>query len=222
MNITDDKKLQRDAMPFPFRWYDALLELPDGELRAMLAAMRDYATKQGVPNFTGALAALWREIANRIEYDRRKFLATCERNRQNGEKGGQYGKMGGRPRKNPEKPRKTPTGDLKTPKTPDGEGEGEGEGIKETMLTHGKENASASASLFSFSGHEDGICQSSIQPGPNFKKWSSEQFTRSVDDAITEHPEYAPHRETFIRYWTEPDGKGRPRKLSPLYLLFCA
>ena len=206
---TQDKIIpKRDAMPFPFRWYDTLLALPENELRAMLAAMRDYAEKKVVPNFTGALAAAWNEIASRIDYDREKYLAICDRNRRNGENGG-------RPRKTQRNP-KNPVDFLETqenprkPKKPDGDGDGDGD-IKETMLTHGKENDSASASLFSFSGHEDGICQSSIQPGPNFKKWSSEQFKRSVEDAITERPEYAPYREKFIRYWTEPDGKGRPR-----------
>ena len=202
MKTQDKIILKRDAMPFPFRWYDTLLALPENELRAMLAAMRDYAEKKVVPNFSGALAAAWNEIASRIDYDREKYLAICERNRENIRKRWETGEVSS----------DTTVYDRIRPYTKNTDGDGDGDGdIKETMLTHGKENASASASLFSFSGHEDGICQSSIQPGPNFKKWSSEQFTRSVDAAITERPEYAPHREAFIRYWTEPNGKGRSR-----------
>ena len=195
---------KRDAMVFPFRWFDTLQELSDSELRAMLAAMRDYAEKQSVPNFSGAMAALWREFQQRMDYDRGKYLAICDRNNRNGQKGG-------RPRKTQNNP-KNPVDFLETqenprkPKKPDAEADAEAD-KKETLLKQGKENAS----LFSLHEHEDGICQSSIRPSPNFKMWTGEQFTRSVDDAITERPEYAPYREAFLRYWAEPDGKGRPR-----------
>ena len=45
----------------------------------------------------------------------------------------------------------------------------------------------------------------------NYKRWSLDDFTASVDQVITSKPEYQEHREAFIRYWTEPDPKGKMR-----------
>lgn len=45
----------------------------------------------------------------------------------------------------------------------------------------------------------------------NYKRWSLADFTASVDQVITGKPEYQEHREAFIRYWSEPDPKGKMR-----------
>ena len=73
----------REAMPFPFRWFDTLRELDDRELRAMLSAIGAYAANGETPAFTGALAALWNEIRQRIDSDRNRYADTCDRNRKN-------------------------------------------------------------------------------------------------------------------------------------------
>jgi len=112
MSKDTNKELQRrDAMPFPFRWFTSLIELSDADLRQMLFAIGEYAKSGEVPNFTGALKALWSEYSERIDFDQRKYEETCQRNRDNGKKGAEYGKLGGRPKKTP----KTPNGDYKTP-----------------------------------------------------------------------------------------------------------
>ena len=45
----------------------------------------------------------------------------------------------------------------------------------------------------------------------NYKRWSLEDFTASVDQVISGKPEYQEYREAFIRYWSEPDPKGKMR-----------
>jgi len=205
---TLDKLMTRDSMPFPFRWYDTLLELPDGELRAMLEAMRNYAEAGTAPTFSGAMAALWREIRDRIDFDRGKYDAICQAR-------SEAGKIGASARW------QTMANDGKRilpmandGKNAEGEGEGEGEGKgegKESILTDTKENASASASLFSLDGETEPIAKSAMNPGRNFRQWTAEQFKRSVSAAVTEHPEYTDIQEAFTDYWTEPDPKGRPR-----------
>src|SRR5574344_957940 len=114
---TDGRK-KRDALLFPFRWFDTLRELDDMELRNMLAAICHYSEGGTPPQFKGAMAALWNEFRQRIDHDLQKYNDMCTKNRANGTKGSEYGKLGGRPR-NPGEPRKTPTGVSKTPKTPD-------------------------------------------------------------------------------------------------------
>ena len=82
----------REAMPFPFRWFDSLRKLDDRELRMMLDAIHAYAVHGEKPEFSGVLAALWNEYRDRMDYDLARYEARCERNRK-------YGRLGGRPRK---------------------------------------------------------------------------------------------------------------------------
>lgn len=49
----------------------------------------------------------------------------------------------------------------------------------------------------------------SADAADNFKKWTCEMFCDSVDEAIAKSPEYSCFRDDFIRYWTEPDPKGK-------------
>ena len=143
---------RRDSMLFPFRWFSTLLELEDNELREMLSAISHYAEHGEASHFKGAMAALWNELKQRIDFDNQKYAEICVRNRSNGAKGAEYGKRGGRPKKNPEKPRETPTGVLKTPKTPDADAD-----IKEGDINISPESAAlplaapaVAESVFSF------------------------------------------------------------------------
>ncbi len=124
--------MAKDAMVFPFRWFDTLRQLPDAERLQMLDAIRDYAMSAKAPKFTGIMAALWNEFQQRIDHDRDIYNAKCERNRENGKLGAEFGKMGGRPKKDKtpnaaKKPQKTADGVLETPKTPDAEAEADAE-----------------------------------------------------------------------------------------------
>jgi len=132
---------ERDAMPFPFRWFETLESLTDTELRAMLSAIGRYGQNGNPPDFSGCMAALWNEIKQRIDYDRAHYLEVCQRNQENGKKGAQFGRLGGRPRKTTTGVLKTPTGVSETPKTPKGDAEGDAEAsiIKETDVSFSPE-----------------------------------------------------------------------------------
>lgn len=49
----------------------------------------------------------------------------------------------------------------------------------------------------------------SADAAENFKKWTYQKFCDCVDQIIAANPDYACFREDFIRYWTEPDPKGK-------------
>ena len=144
----------REAMPFPFRWFDTLRELDDHEFRTMLDAIAAYAARGEEPRFTGIFAALWQEFRHRIDYDRRKYEAVCERNRENGRRGGRppkTPKRSGEPAAfpaaagNPGNPAAFPAAAGKPgkpaafpsaagkPGKPEGEGDGVGEGEGEVL-----------------------------------------------------------------------------------------
>ncbi len=79
----------RDGMVLPFRWVESLRELEDADQRwEFVEAMAAYAERGETPAFRGALAALWREFASRIDHDRNKYEKICERNAKNGKNGG--------------------------------------------------------------------------------------------------------------------------------------
>ena len=106
----------REAITFPIRWFEVLNELDERELKTVFDAIGAYAVRGEEPRFTGALAALWVELRSRIDYDRKRYEAVCERNRENGSRGGRPKKSGG-VSENPEKPKK-----------PEGKGNGNGNG----------------------------------------------------------------------------------------------
>ena len=71
------KARMRETIPFPIRWFDTLNELDDGDLRLMLAAIGSYVADGKAPELSGALAALWNELRQRIDRDLRKYEAVC-------------------------------------------------------------------------------------------------------------------------------------------------
>lgn len=73
----------REAMVFPFRWFDTLGALDDRELRRIFDAIGAYAARGAEPEFSGVEAALWNEIRQRIDSDKKQYEAICERNRRN-------------------------------------------------------------------------------------------------------------------------------------------
>ena len=116
----------RESMNFPLRWFETLRALDDGDLRLMLDAIGNYAAHGELPNLSGALAALWNELRQRIDHDNREYEAVCERNRENG-------KRGGRP-KEPKKPdgfSENPT----EPEKPEAEAEADAEAEAENTLS---------------------------------------------------------------------------------------
>lgn len=198
--------MKRDAMVFPFRWVDSLLELED-DLPVMLVAIREYAEKGEEPNFKGAMAGLWREFKDRIDTDAEKYATKCERNRENVKKRWMrddtnvYDRM-----------RKHTNGYERIrndAKNTDGEGEGEGD-LKKKPTCVGKEKAPADA-VSSAAAEKESFVESSLKPTADYVKWSEEQFRRSVSAAVEKHPEYKPCVEDFSRYWLEPDRKGKYR-----------
>jgi len=194
---------QRDNMILPHRWRDPLAKMPPEKCQRLIVGMLDYSIKGEVPDFSDdwALDSLSVEFRNRIDSDKRRYSANCK----NGMKGKEFGKLGGRPKKTPKEP---PTNPQESPKKPAGKGIGIGKGkgeFKESILSDAKETAS----LFSLPKDKETLVESSLIPGTDFTKWTAEQFTRSVDAAMEEHPKYKPYRDDFTSYWLEPDKKGR-------------
>ena len=73
----------KEAMCFRFRWFDTLECLPEAELRSMLKAIRAYAEADQAPEFTGIMSALWNEIRDCIDFDKKQYAAKCEQARKN-------------------------------------------------------------------------------------------------------------------------------------------
>ena len=73
----------KEAMCFRFRWFDTLECLPEAELRSMLKAIRAYAENDQAPEFTGIMSALWNEIRDCIDFDKKQYAAKCEQARKN-------------------------------------------------------------------------------------------------------------------------------------------
>lgn len=181
-------KGSRDWMQFPFRWFDALLGLPDSTMRKYLEAMRDYGRDGIKPSFSNPLeAALWREFAVVIEFYRKKYDIVCDRNRRNGD-------GGGRPPKNLKEPEK-PSGFSKNPKEPK-----KPSGFSENPV--GANQETRNQETRKTEGEKEYL---------NFRRWTEAQFKQSVSDVVSEHSKYADIEKAFTDYWTEPDPKGKPR-----------
>lgn len=193
--------MKRDAMVFPFRWVDSLLELED-DMPVMLVAIREYAENGTEPNFKGAMAALWREYKDRIDYDREAYGERCEKNRENAKKrwNADNANVCNRIQKDANASERM----RNHAKNADGDGDGKGEGyLKESPLKGAKEKPDADAPPSSF--------VISCMKKADFTKWGEEQFRASVAEAVKNHPEYADDVEDFARYWLEPDKTGKPR-----------
>lgn len=99
----------RDSIVLHFEYFDEE-ELTAEEIGYLVQAMMNY-TRTGVePDFTDrALRMQWKAIRARLDFDAAAYEARCEKNRQNGAKGG-------RP-KNPQKPTETEQNPQKPKKT---------------------------------------------------------------------------------------------------------
>lgn len=75
------RTVKRDSIIFPLRWFGTLLDLPEADLRAFLAAIRDYAESGTEPTFSGLHAALWREFRDRLDHDAAAYAAKIEKRR---------------------------------------------------------------------------------------------------------------------------------------------
>ena len=87
---------------------EALTDLNDEQVGKLFRAIFDYEIEKKEPNFVGELKMAFKFIKQDLDINSNKYDNICERNRENGKKGG-------RP-KNPENP-KNPNGFSKTQKT---------------------------------------------------------------------------------------------------------
>ena len=174
----------KEAMCFRFRWFDTLQCLPEPELRQMLAAIREYAENDQAPEFTGIMSALWNEIRDCIDFDKKQYAAKCEQARKNIAKRYQKEETTGVSENVPTNTEQYGTvrndtdvyGRIQTP-TDDYEGLpkptiGEGDLKKETSS---KEDAKKKD--FSLSPSDEKVV---VLPVQDFRKWSRESFIASV------------------------------------------
>ena len=92
-----------------FTEYKSILDhLTDEEIGIVFRWVFDYVNDLNPEEPKGVLGAIIQPIKNNLKRDLEKWKAKCERNKENGRKGG-------RPRKNPE----NPDGFFKNPEKPD-------------------------------------------------------------------------------------------------------
>ena len=212
------KAKKQEAMCFRFRWFDTLDCLPEAELRQMLKAIRAYAEADQAPEFTGIMSALWNEIRDCIDFDKKQYSDKCEQARKNVAKRYQkdtdeYGSI------------QTNTDEYESIQTNTDEYEsiqtatddcgrlrkatiGEGE-RKETYPTDMQRKEIFFETNAEKNDEKDGNVI--VLKPVDFTKWSREEFIGSVYAAIGKNEAYAEFREEFCRYWLEPDKKGRFR-----------
>lgn len=140
----------RDAMVFPFRWFDTLRQLPDAERLQMLDAIRDYAECGKAPEFTGVMAALWNEFKQRIDHDIENYDRICEARRQAGARGGQATQSKNKQKQANQANQANASFAQATPSKPScAEADAEAEAKKKTVSNEtAKEGATASFDLF--------------------------------------------------------------------------
>lgn len=112
----------REAITFPIRWFEVLGKLDEHELKAVFDAIGAYVERGEEPGFTGLLAALWVEMRSRIDNDRKRYEAVCERNRRN------IGKRWNASKDGDGIPPDTKTYDRMPPDTENTKGNGNGNG----------------------------------------------------------------------------------------------
>ena len=205
----------KEAMCFRFRWFDTLECLPEAELRSMLKAIRAYAENDQAPEFTGIMSALWNEIRDCIDFDKKQYAAKCEQARKNIAKRYKKEDTTGVSENVPDNTEQygavrndtdvygriqTPTDDYEGLPTPT---IGEGDLKKETSSEEDAKKKS-----FSLNQADEKVV---VLKPLDFSRWEESDFIASVYAAIGRNQEFAPFREEFCRYWLEPDKKGRPR-----------
>lgn len=94
-----------------YDYKEALADLTDEQVGKLFRALFDYEIERKEPNFEGGLNIAFKFIKKDLDINLTKYASVCERNRENGMKGG-------RPR-NPENP-KNPSGFSENPKNPVG------------------------------------------------------------------------------------------------------
>jgi len=100
---------------FGYRKHLALLN--DEDRGRLLMALFDYAESGRTPDFDGAVAMAFSFIQDQMDRDASKYAAVCERNRENGAKGGRPPKAK-KTKENPHKPKITERF-FEKPKKPD-------------------------------------------------------------------------------------------------------
>lgn len=211
--------MTREAMVFPFRWARSLAYLDDADFRRMFTAIIDYAENGEEPQFSGALGAVWAEIAQRIDADSDKYYERCERNRENAKKRWMPSDANACHRMRMHANGcETMRSDAKNADAdPDADAD-----LKKKPPFGGKEKAPADAVASTTteknsphntenSPYKETFVESSLKPTADFGRWSEEQFRRSVSAAVEKHREYGGIVEEFSRYWLEPDRRGKYR-----------
>ena len=101
---------KKTAVQFYYDYFEQLAELDDKQFRKIIEAMIVYDNTGNIIELDSVTKMAFNFIKRRIDYDKEKYNLICERNKENGEKGG-------RP-KNPDKPKK-PSGLFRNPKNPE-------------------------------------------------------------------------------------------------------
>jgi len=100
-------KRNNDAIKTPgffvsLDWYDTIIELKDEEAGILLKNMFNYSLELPLLETSAIVKAICKMVVFKtIEINKQKYIEKCERNRQNGEKGG---RPSGSKKNNPEKP----------------------------------------------------------------------------------------------------------------------
>jgi len=84
----------KDTFPFRRTYFDTIQMLPEGDKLTIYEAISDFALNGIEPNFDGVLAYVWNSIIKQLKSDSDKYINQCERNTQNGLKGGRPKKAG--------------------------------------------------------------------------------------------------------------------------------
>lgn len=106
--------MAKTSVPFYYEYIEQLEDLDDKQFREIVLAMVEYDREDKIIELDKISKMAFNFIKKRIDYDKEKYELICERNKQNGSKGG-------RPKENPEKPKKPSglSGNPEKPKKPD-------------------------------------------------------------------------------------------------------
>lgn len=105
--------MAKTSVPFYYEYIEQLEDLNDEQFRKIVLAMVKYDEKDELIELDKISKMAFNFIKKRIDYDKDKYNLICERNKQNGLKGGRPKEING----NPEKPKK-PSGFSGNPEKP--------------------------------------------------------------------------------------------------------
>lgn len=103
--------MAKTSVQFYYEYMEQLEDLDDKQFRNVVLAMVKYDEEDELIELDKVSKMAFNFIKKRIDYDKEKYELICERNRENGSKGG-------RPKENPEEPKK-PSGLSGNPKNPE-------------------------------------------------------------------------------------------------------